>query len=101
MDDIEKELQSKAIIRGRIYLFCPADALSVIAKCRETKRQILGIDAFRLLDGGRIQPVMAQSIDYSSGHYLFLNTDDVYWEAATKFITDRANEDYAFEVVYR
>lgn len=100
LDEIESDYFNRAIIHHGIFLFHPSDAISVIERCRELKRPIFGIDAFLLLDKGRIQPNMGQSVDYSQGDHSLEFHDGGYWSAATQHVKNRSNTDFFFEVIY-
>jgi hypothetical protein len=104
MHSIEEQFKDKAIIRGNLYFFRALDAISVIQRCRMLNRVILGIDAF-ILTAKTTQPLMEQSINYTDfdyqDHMSAQNLDGGHWAEAIKFIEERMNEDYYFEVVYR
>lgn len=113
LDNIEKQFKDTSIIHHNIFLFRPYDALAVIEKCRSLNKKIYGIDAFNLFENGKIQPVMEQSIDYTSKGYEYFdefkyysnyhirkNCDVGHWDEAEQFIKDRINDKWVFEIVY-
>ena len=79
MNRIEKLLEDKAINRSGILLFSKENALLFIEACKESKIQILGIDAFYLW-GEYIQPSLENSIDFSSSEYM-QKEKNIYSEA--------------------
>jgi len=92
MDQIEKEFQKKALVRGGIYLFHPEDAVKVIERCRILNKRILGIDSFRITDK-ETRPV--DSIDFSID-----GSSEGFWQEAIEFIRLRRNEGLMFEIVH-
>lgn len=100
LDEIELEYFNRAIIHHGIFLFHPSEAIAVIGRCRELKRPVFGINAFLLLDKGKIQPNRGESVDYSQGDHSSEFLDGGYWSAAIQHIKNRSNADFFFEVVY-
>jgi len=94
MDIIEDEFKDRAIIRGKTPRYEYIDALAVMNRCKELNRKILGIDAEH-----RTQPVMEHSIDYSLPTSP-KGSDDGNWSDAIKFMRDKANKGFVFEIVY-
>jgi len=95
MNRVEKQFQDKAIVRGGIMLFTKDNALSFVKACKESGVQVLGIDAFHLLEEN-IQPSLDNSVDFSSSEYE-LNAEDIYSEAMN-FLNEKSNNLF-FEIV--
>ena len=95
MNRIEKLLENKAIKRSGILLFSKENALLFIEACKESKIQILGIDAFYLF-GECIQPSLDNSVDFSSSGYT-LKTENIYSDAII-FLREK-DEKMFFEIV--
>jgi hypothetical protein len=66
---METEFHDKAIIQGKIFMYSPQSAITVVKRCRELNKFIYGLDAFKLWERSRIQPLMEYSIDYTSINY--------------------------------
>ena len=79
-------------------LLPPPAALDFIRACRERGVQLLGFDAFRLLPGDRIQPIMDDSIDLSREPLLALSQSEGL-QMAERFIEERIGKDILFEMV--
>ena len=94
--EIEAEFRSKAIIRGGLLLFRPADAVDLIRKCSEEKLGILGLDGF-LITGNSTQPLMEHSVDFSSKSRTI--SSQGYWQAAEEFLCQKQSSGLLFEVV--
>jgi hypothetical protein len=95
-DDIEVEFNDRAIVRGRLQLFRPADAIDLIHRCNTAGVRVLGIDAF-LVGPDWIQPSMEHSIDFSSEHQAELLKNS--WQHAERFVREREATPFLFEVV--
>ena len=98
MDEIVSELKDKGILIGHTYVFRPPEAISLINKCRQMNRNILGIDVFKISEKGN---QIVDYIDYSSGEFKTNNVQDIgFWDEAEQYIMNRINTDYLFEIVY-
>lgn len=95
MNRVEKQFKEKAIVRGSIMLFTKENALSFVKACKESGIQILGIDAFHLLEEN-IQPSLDNSVDFSSSEYS-LSAEDIYSEAIN-FLRGKSDNLF-FEIV--
>lgn len=71
------------------------DALDVIKKCKELNRKIFGIDAFKITEK-ITQPILEHSIDYK----IVQESDNGNWSEAIKFLQERMNEDFVYEIIY-
>nr|WP_295876244.1 hypothetical protein [uncultured Chitinophaga sp.] len=91
MNIAEEIFIEKAVERGGIFLYSRGIALEFVKTCRSENIQLLGIDGF-LLDGNRIQPSMADSIDFSS---LFFEGD--IYQKAISFLVVRPDSMF-FEI---
>jgi hypothetical protein len=78
----------------RWFVMSRENSIRFIDACEKESIKILGIDGFYLHENGRIEPSMANSIDYSSQAELGIN--DIYKEA-WKFIQIRSDHLY-FEI---
>jgi hypothetical protein len=110
MDEILEQFKNKGVRQGPdYYIFRANEALDLIEKCRETSRKVYGIDVFRTEEGSEI----VDYIDYTGTGYRDLdparyydelhiekNKDAGHWEEAKRFIKDRMNSGYYFEIVY-
>jgi hypothetical protein len=96
MSDLYAEFDDRAVLRGGLRLFRPADAIDLIRKCREAGVRVLGLDAFRVFPNA-IQPDMEHSIDYSSPPYTRLLQNS--WQHAERFVRDREATAFFVEVV--
>lgn len=92
----EAEFRSKAVIRGGLLLFRPADAIDVIRRCREQKVRVLGLDGFRVT-ATSTQPLMEHSVDFSADTRA--QSDEENWQLAEDFLRQRGeSSDILFEV---
>lgn len=110
MKELDKEFVDKGILQGRTYVFRGEDALAIIEKCRQMKKMIYGIDAFRITDQ------ITQIVDYTdytnrayqsfndsqyyAKYHVKKNADSGHWEEAIHFVKDRMNAGYFFEIVH-
>jgi len=95
MNRVEKIFENKAINRSGILLFSKEDALLFIEACKESKIQILGIDAFYLW-GDYTQPSLDNSVNFSSPEYT-LKTESIYSDAVV--FLEGKSENLFFEIV--
>jgi hypothetical protein len=94
MNIIESFLLNTAILRNGIHLLSKKDTIDFINLCSKEGICILGIDCF-LLGVDWIQPIMDNSIDYSSAQ---VKKDEIYLNAI-KFVNELDSK-YYFEVTY-
>ena len=93
---IEEKFKDVLIDYDRIILYHPKDALNVIEECRKLKKNIYGIDAFKLYENNtKIQPFMEYSIDFSSSNII-----GGYWDESKAFIKKQTDDELVFEIVY-
>ena len=91
-NEIKTLLANKAINRNRLQLLRYNDALEMIKICEKNHIEVLGIDAFVLLEGGFIRPCMENSVDFSSPfHPSKMSAHD--------FMISHKNDDMVFEIV--
>lgn len=86
-----EELEKRAIHRSGIDLYNLEDAMLLIKLCQQESLPILGIDAFKIC-GEKIQPSMENSID--------LSFEKESYHIAMRFLTDRCNLKFLYEIVY-
>jgi hypothetical protein len=110
MDEILEEFKNKGVLRGLTYRFLGKYALAIIGKCREMNKVIYGIDVFEITN---VSTQIIDYVDYSGKSYkefdsskyyekyhVKKNIDAGHWEEASRFIKDRMNSGYYFEIVY-
>lgn len=90
---VEHEFRGRGVERGGILFLRPADALDMIAVCRERSTQILGIDGFQLTERAT-QPAMDHSIDLSR-----VPAESERWGLAEQFLRRHLDSGLYFEVV--
>ncbi len=95
--DIEAEFRDRAVERGGLLLFRPRDAIDMIRRSRNARIKVLGVDAFRDLPGGVVQPMMEESIDLSTPQNRNLLLDS--WRHAEDFVHARRETPFLFEIV--
>jgi hypothetical protein len=95
--ELEAEFANRAIVRGGLYLLRPLDAVDFVDRCREESTEILGLDGFRITEN-TTQPMMDQSVDFSSSNILSSKDGDT-WKSAIAFLIERKDLDLFFEVV--
>ena len=96
MFDIEKEFRVKAIVHGGVKLFEADLALKIIEKCRNSKKRVLGFDAFRMI-GDKIQPILECGIDYTSSTNK-IKSENIWDDASTR-IKNLSDKNFLFEIV--
>jgi len=96
LDEIGIEFFHHAIIHKGIYLFSDDDAKAVIGRCEENGRKILGVDAFKFQEGGKIQPFSEHSVDYSDAK----ENNGGCWIEAKDFIASKLGFGLYFEIIY-
>jgi hypothetical protein len=96
--NIDALFRSRATMHGDIMLLPPRVALEFLLTCRDGGVQVLGFDAFRLLPGGRIQPIMDDSLDLSAEPYTRCSPDEGL-VIAERFLKERLDKDIMFEMV--
>ena len=96
--DIDALFRSRAIVHENTLLLAPSVALEYLKSCRENGVQVLGFDAFRLLPGRRIQPIMDDSLDLSAQPLSGYSPADGL-VIAERFIEERIGKDILFEMV--
>ncbi len=85
------ELTKRAIQRSGIELYSVEDSILLIQLCQQSSFPILGIDAFKILEG-KIQPSMENSID--------LSMEKECYNIAIEFLTKRCDLNLMYEIVY-
>ena len=85
------ELSKRAIQRSGIFLYNVNDAILLIELLQQASVPVLGVDAFKIY-GDKIQPSMENSID--------LSLEKKSHDFAVKFLTDRYNLGFVYEIVY-
>jgi hypothetical protein len=94
LNKIEQLFAAKAIIRPGTFLLKPIDAIDFVSECQKQEINILGVDAFYLIEE-KIQPSLMHSVDFTS---LRRHESDInVYDAAQKLI-EAANDMY-FEIV--
>ena len=96
-NDVEMEFEARGSRRGGVLFLEPRVAVEMVQRCREGNVNILGIDAFRLSEG-KTQPVMDESIDYTTTSNPASRATD-RWSHAEAFLRERLNSGLHFEVV--
>jgi hypothetical protein len=96
--DIDALFRSRATVHGNTLLLAPSVALEYLKACHENGVQVLGFDAFRLLPGGRIQPIMDDSLDLSAQPFSRCSLGEGL-AIAERFIKERMERDILFEMV--
>ena len=87
---LEREFEGRGVRRGGgLYLDAGA-AQALIARAREEKARILGIETFRLM-GATVEPLIDHIADYSESPEA--------WDAAQQFVRERADNGWMFELV--
>jgi hypothetical protein len=94
--DIDLEFRERALSRGGLQLFRPADAIDLIRRCRDAGVRVLGIDAFLELHD-MVQPSMEHSIDFTTEEHVALVENS--WYHGERFIRARVETPLLFEVV--
>ena len=94
MRPLHEEFRSRATVRGGIVMYHPRDAMALVMRARERGRPILGIDAF-IVSAQGTEPHMEHSTDYSR----IEGTDEPSWERALRFLQDRLESPFLFEIV--
>jgi hypothetical protein len=97
-DNFDDIFRSQGVMHGKMLLLPPLTALEYIRVCREKGVVILGFDAFRLLSGDRIQPIMEDSLDLSATPFSRLSPFEGI-EIAERFINERLGKNILFEMV--
>lgn len=95
-DSLIERFKAKAIIRGGVLIFTPADAIKLIEAAELEGRKILGIDGFFLTDKST-QPSLENSADYSAGVGRGANAN----QSALKFVQERDGRGLHFEIVLK
>lgn len=80
---------------GNIPFLQPLDAIRLIEICENEGKKILGIDAF-LIQKGKVQPLMEDSIDYSINK----NDKSNYYKEAKEFIFSKIEKNLYYEVIF-
>ncbi|HTW46260.1 MAG TPA: hypothetical protein VMD58_11990 [Acidobacteriaceae bacterium] len=98
IEAIEAIFRSKGVLHRGTLLLPPSTALEFLYACHENGIEVLGFDAFNLLPGDRIQPVMDDSLDLTAEPYHVSNPEDGY-RIAERFIRERKDKGIFFEFV--
>ena len=93
MDDLEEGFVSRGIVRGGTLFLAAAHAIELIDTAKTQGRRVLGVDTF-ILGENETRPLLDHILDLSSPP---ANFDS--WSTARRFIEERADEGYMFEVV--
>lgn len=97
-DDLDATFRSRGVVYRDTLLLPPSTALEFVSMCREKGVELLGFDAFRLLPGDRIQPIMDDSLDLSAEPFSSCSSSEGL-AIAERFISDRLGSDILFEMV--
>jgi hypothetical protein len=89
---LEEAFRDIAFLCGGVFLLRPADALRFVEEHRVAAIPILGIEGFRVLEKGRIQPQQEHTADFE---FEGANTH----QEAKRFLEKRLNSGLWFEVV--
>ena len=89
--DVEEAFRSRARIIGGVVLLKPADAIEMVASCREKGIAVFGAEGFYII-GEKIQPSMAHSFDLSD------SAQNCY-DATIAFLESQRSGDLWFEVM--
>ena len=95
-EQLEKEFESKAVIRGRTLWFYPLDAIDFVLRCRNEGVRIIGLDA-ALVTESVTQPFSEQSFDFSE--YDKPKQPGVIYDLAERHLRERTSSGLMFEVV--
>jgi hypothetical protein len=93
MRELEREFQSRGVVRGGLTLLRPRDALALVSKAREASLGVLGVDGF-FISANATQPSLEDSIDLSNA-----SASQSSWDAAEEFLKRYLHTDMYFEVV--
>lgn len=88
-------VKASAICKNNILLFSFENAIKLIELCEFEGRRILGIDTFLIYTNGSIQPILEESIDFTTAHKDY----EGYWEEARRFILSK-KEVFYYDIVY-
>ncbi len=91
---LEDEFSSRATIRGGILMFQAFDAIDLIKEAQVRRLPILGVDTFRLGES-TTEPLIEHMLDLSRKE---INLD-TNWIEAIRFIEERKDNGFYFEVV--
>jgi hypothetical protein len=89
--ELEREFESKGHRRHGLLLFEADVAISFVERARELGIAVLGVDSFRL-DPSGIRPSLDDILDLSG-------TSEGGWLIASRFLSERADAGFVFEVV--
>jgi len=111
MEELDQEFLDKAIIHGGDITYSEQDALDIIDRCRKKDLKITNIDAY-LIEDDFIQPTdyrpyIGSAYDnynpekYYQRNGVHKNADIGHWQEAKRWISDRANQGWTFEINYK
>lgn len=92
------EFEQRGVVHGGNILLPPNVALEFVRQCWARGVELLGFDAFRLLPGEQIQPIIEDSMDLSSSRFAASTTGERMKMAET-FIDERLGKEIVFEMV--
>jgi hypothetical protein len=92
-----KEVLPRGLVRKGLLLLPPPVALEFVRECSRRGIELIGYDAFRLLPGERIQPIMDDSLDLTIEPYA--DCGQVRGIALAEYlISERLTKDIFFEM---
>ena len=91
LPDVEEAFRSRARIVGGVVLLKPADAIELVASCKEKGIAVFGAEGFYII-GDKIQPSMAHSFSLSD------SVQDCH-ETTIAFLESHRRGDLWFEVM--
>jgi hypothetical protein len=94
LNKIEQLFAAKAIIRPGTFLLKPIDAIEFLTECQKQEINILGVDAFYLVEE-KVQPSLMHSVDFTSSRRREMDIN-VYDEV--RKLIEAANDMY-FEII--
>lgn len=97
-NEIFERYEKTGVVRHGTLLLPQKAAMDFLRECRETGISLLGFDAFRLLPGDRIQPVLEHSVDLSLARFEGLEPD-ARLQLAEKLLEQVKEPDLVFEMV--
>ncbi len=92
-NEIEREFESRGLVRGGLLLMSAEVAIELIARYRERLIPILGIDGF-VVGPDSTQPDMADDIDFST---MDAHVDS--WRFSEMYLQSRIGNDRLYEII--
>lgn len=96
ISELRLAYKDKALAKNTLYLLDAENAVAFIAAASASDLPLLGIDGFRLSEQGAFQPDQDFSNDISD----FCGTRSEFYEATKKLVTEGADENIYFQVVF-